>query len=107
MSNKEQSWFEKNMHAEKTELGFANCSACSLRNVPKMCETLATSCCCAIEQDGGGFITWQPNNTGLGYDLLSCHPPHEMTEWFKNTSPAEIRRITEQMVRDVFSQKQK
>ena len=95
------------MHPEKTKNGFADCSACSLRNIPKFCEILATSCLCAIEQDGGSFITWQPNDTGLGYDLLSCHPPREMTDWFKNTPQTEIRKITAQMVRDVFSQKQK
>ena len=95
------------MRAEKTELGFANCSACSMRNIPKFCEILAQSCLCAIEQDGGGFITWQPNDTGVGYDLLSCHPPREMTEWFRNTPTSEIREIASQMVRNVFCQKQK
>ena len=95
------------MHAEKSKLGFANCSACSMRNVPKFCKILVQSCLCAIEQDGGGFITWQPNNTGLGYDLLSCHPPREMTNWFRNTPTDEIRKITSQMVQQVFLEKQK
>ena len=95
------------MHAEKSKLGFANCSACSMRNIPKFCEILATSCLCAIEQDGGGFITWQPNDTGVGDDLLSCHPPREMTDWFRDTPTAEIRRIASGMVRKAVSEKQK
>ena len=95
------------MRAEKTELGFANCSACSLRNVPKFCEALGQACLCCVEQCEVGFITWQPNDTGVGYDLLSCHPPREMTEWFRNTPTSEIREIASQMVRNVFCQKQK
>ena len=78
-----------------------------MRNIPKFCKILVQSCLCAIEQDGGGFITWQPNNTGLGYDLLRCSPPREMTDWFRNTPTDEIRKITSQMVQQVFLEKQK
>ena len=107
MSNKEKSWFEQNMHAEKTKNGFADCSACSMRNVPQLCQTLTNTGFICMDWKSGCFITWQPNDTGVGYDLLSCHPPREMTDWFRDTPTAEIRRITSQMVRNVFGQKQK
>ena len=78
-----------------------------MRNIPKFCETLAQSCLCAIGQEVSGFITWQPNDAGLGYDLLRCIPSREMVDWFRNTPTAEIRKITAQMVLKAVQQNQK
>ncbi len=94
------------MHAQKMQSPVGECSFCALRNLPKFCKMIP-SCVVMVGDDDMYTVTWQPNNTGLGYDLLSCHPPREMTEWFKNTPTHEIRKIASQMVRNVFNQKQK
>ena len=95
------------MHPEKTKNGFADCSACSMRNVPQLCQTLTNKGFICMDWKSGCFITWQPNDAGLGYDLLRCLPPREMTDWFKNTPQTEIRKIATQMMRDAINQKQK
>lgn len=106
MPNKTKSWFEQNMHAQKTGSPVGECSFCSLRNLPKFCEMVGMACS-VVTDDNIYTVTWQPNEKGITRSLENCMPPREMIEFFNNTNPDEIQRIASEMVHNMIGQKQK
>ena len=62
---------------------------------------------CSSDETVVGSVIWVPNKSGVGYSLENSLPPHEMTEFFNNTSPDEIKNIVSKMAHDAITKHQK
>ena len=62
---------------------------------------------CSVDSTVVGSVIWVPNESGVGYSLETSHPPHEMVEWFNNTSPDDITNVASKMAHDAIRQHQK
>jgi len=94
------------MHAQKMQSPVCECSFCALRNLPKFCKMIS-SCVVMVGDDDMYTVTWQPNKTGLKLTLENSFPPHEMTQFFNETDPKEMKSIFEKMAREAVGEKQK
>ena len=105
VSNKAQSWFEQNMHAQKMQSPTGECSFCALRNLPKFCELIPS--CVVVTDDDIYTVTWQPNISGLKLTLENGLPPRDMTKFFTKTNPEKLASIFEKMAREAGVEKQR